>query len=400
MLVLTDTDALAGFCAAQREADFITVDTEFVRDTTYWPKLCLIQVAGPEEPAIIDPLAPGIDLSPLLELFDDSSVLKVFHAARQDLEIFYHLTGRLPAPVFDTQVAAMVCGFGDQVSYEKIAGALANARIDKSSRFTDWSRRPLGRRELDYALSDVTHLRTVYAKLRARLKRNGRAEWLKEEMDTLTAPSTYDLSPENAWQRLKSRSRDGRYLAALRALAAWREREAQRRDVPRNRVIRDEQIYDLASQLPTSPEALGRTRGLNPEIARGRIGRELLGEIEAVLAIPKEDLPKAPKVEQVDPPQALLELLKVLLKHKCEKHDIAQKLLASSADLEQIAVDDEAEVPALSGWRRKIFGEDALALKRGELALAADGNRIRLVQLDGPASRAEQRQEAEGSGAA
>lgn len=386
MQVLTDTDALAAFCAAQREADFITIDTEFVRDTTYWPKLCLIQIAGPEQPGIIDPLAPGIDLSPLLELLDDRKVLKVFHAARQDLEIFYHLTGRLPAPVFDTQVAAMVCGFGDQVSYEKLAGALANARIDKSARFTDWSRRPLGRRELDYALSDVTHLRTVYAKLRARLKRNGRAEWLKEEMDRLTDPSTYDLSPENAWQRLKSRSRDGRYLAALRALAAWREEEAQRRDVPRNRVIRDEQIYDLASQLPRTPETLGRTRGLNPEIARGRIGRELLGVIKTVLDTPESELPRPPKVEQVDAPQALLELLKVLLKHKCEKHDIAQKLLANTADLEQIAVDDGAEVPALSGWRRKIFGEDALALKRGKLALAADGNRIKLVPLSSAAA--------------
>lgn len=381
MLVLTDTDALARYCKAQRDADFVTVDTEFVRDTTYWPKLCLIQMAGPEDPAIIDPLAPGMDLSPLLELFDDPKVLKVFHAARQDLEIFYHLTGRLPAPVFDTQVAAMVCGFGDQVSYEKIAGALANARIDKSARFADWSRRPLTRREYDYALSDVTHLRTVYLKLRTRLKRNGRANWLREEMATLTNPDTYDLSPENAWLRLKSRSRDRRYLAALQALAAWREREAQRRDVPRSRVIRDEQLYDLAAKLPATPEALARTRGLNAEIAKGRIGRELLNEIAAVQALPEEALPEPPHVEQVDAPQALLDLLKVLLKHKCEKHDIAQKLVASSADLEQIAVDDRAQVPALSGWRREIFGEDALALKRGELALAAVGERVKLVRL-------------------
>lgn len=381
MLVLTDTDALASYCAAQRSADFVTVDTEFVRDTTYWPKLCLVQMAGPEEPAIIDPLAPGMDLTPLLDLFDDPGVLKVFHAARQDLEIFYHLTGRLPAPVFDTQVAAMVCGFGEQASYEKLASALANARIDKSARFADWARRPLGRRELEYALSDVTHLRTVYAKLRTRLERNGRADWLTEEMATLTDPATYDLNPENAWRRLKSRSRDRRYLAALKALAAWREREAQRRNVPRNRVIRDEQLYDVAAQLPTTPEALGRSRGLNAEMAKGRIGREILTEVEAVLAIPKGELPQAPKVESVDPPQALMELLKVLLKQKCEQHDIAQKLLASSADLEQIALDDEADVPALAGWRRKIFGEDALALKRGELALAAEGNRVKLVPL-------------------
>ncbi|HLS68303.1 MAG TPA: ribonuclease D [Kiloniellales bacterium] len=381
MLVLTDTDALAAYCTAQRKADFVTVDTEFVRDTTYWPKLCLIQIAGPEEPAIIDPLAPGIDLSPLLELFDDPEVLKVFHAARQDLEIFYHLTGRLPAPVFDTQVAAMVCGFGDQVSYEKLASALANARIDKSARFTDWSRRPLGRREYEYALSDVTHLRTIYAKLRTRLKRNGRAHWLDEEMATLTDPQTYDLTPENAWLRLKSRSQAPRYLAALQALAAWREREAQRRDVPRNRVIRDEQIYDLAAKLPKTPEALARTRGLNAEVARGRIGRALLAEIEAVAALPPEELPKPLKNEQVDVPQALLELLKVLLKHKCEKHDIAQRLVANTADLEQIAVDDEAQVTALSGWRRKIFGEDALALKQGKLALAARGDRVKLVRL-------------------
>ncbi|WP_366556650.1 ribonuclease D [Aquibaculum sediminis] len=381
MLVLTDTDALAGYCAAQRSADFVTVDTEFVRDTTYWPKLCLIQIAGPDEPAIIDPLAPGMDLTPLLDLFADTQVLKVFHAARQDLEIFYHLCGRLPSPVFDTQVAAMVCGFGEQASYEKLAGALANARIDKSARFTDWARRPLGRRELDYALSDVTHLRTVYAKLRSRLERNGRAEWLSEEMATLTNPATYDLDPENAWKRLKSRSRDRRYLAAVKALAGWREREAQRRDVPRNRVIRDEQLYDLAAQLPTTPDALGRTRGLNADVARGRIGKEILAEIEAVLALPKDSLPQAPKVDNAEAPQALLDLLKVLLKHKCEEHDIAQKLVANSADLEQIALDDHAEVAALTGWRRKIFGKDALALKRGDLALAAAGQRVKLVPL-------------------
>jgi len=383
MLVITDTPTLADYCNALRGVDFVTVDTEFVRDATYWPKLCLVQLAGPEEPAIVDPLAPGLDLAPLLELFADESLLKVFHAARQDLEIFFHLTGRLPAPVFDTQVAAMVCGFGDQASYEKLAGALANARIDKSARFADWSRRPLGRRELDYAVSDVTHLRTVYAKLRARLQRNGRADWLREEMATLTDPATYDLAPENAWKRLKSRSRDRRYLAALKALAAWREREAQRRDVPRNRVIRDEQLYDIAAQLPATPEALGRTRGLNAEIAKGRIGREIITEMEAVLALPKEALPEPPAVETGDPPQALMELLKVLLKHKCEQHDIAQKLLANTSDLEQIALDDEAEVPALAGWRRKIFGEDALALKRGELALAADGSRVKLVRIDG-----------------
>jgi ribonuclease D len=307
----------------------------------------------------------------------------VFHAARQDLKIFYHITGDLPSPIFDTQVAAMVCGFGDQVSYEKLAGRLAGARIDKSSRFADWTRRPLTPKLLNYALSDVTHLRKVYGKLTRKLERSGRAGWLDEEMAVLTDPATYDLDPARAWLRLKTRSRDRRYLAVLREIATWRESEAQRRDVPRNRVIRDEQLYDIASNAPDTTEALARTRGLNMDFARGRLGQGLLKAVKSALQLPPEALPEAPlRDDSESAPGPLIELLKVLLKMKCEEHDVAQKLLASTADLERIALDDDAEVPALHGWRREVFGEDALALKQGRLALAAKGNRLKLVRLD------------------
>ena len=383
MTVISNPEDLASFCARQADADFVTVDTEFLRDTTYWPKLCLIQVAGPEEATAIDPIAPGMDLAPLFELFRAKGVTKVFHAARQDLEIFYHITGDLPSPVFDTQVAAMVCGFGDQVSYEKLAGRLAGARIDKSSRFADWTRRPLTPKLLNYALSDVTHLRKVYGKLTRKLERSGRAGWLDEEMAVLTDPATYDLDPARAWLRLKTRSHDRRYLAVLREIATWRESEAQRRDVPRNRVIRDEQLYDIASNAPDTTEALARTRGLNMDFARGRLGHGLLKAVKLALQLPPEALPEAPERDDSESaPGPLIELLKVLLKMKCEEHDVAQKLLASTADLERIALDDDAEVPALHGWRREVFGEDALALKQGRLALAAKGSRLKLVRLD------------------
>lgn len=374
MTLITDPQDAAAFCARQAEADFVAVDTEFIRDTTYWPRLCLIQIAGPEEAAAIDPLADGMDLAPVWALFDKSDLLKVFHAARQDLEIFFHQAGRLPHPVFDTQVAAMVCGFGDQVGYEKLANRLAGARIDKSVRFADWAHRPLGKKQLDYALSDVTHLRVIYAKLRKKLAGSGREGWLEEEMAVLLDPATYALQPEDAWKRLKSRSRDRRYLAILRELAAWREREAQRRDVPRNRILRDEQIYDVASVAPQTAEELARGRGISADFARGKIGLAILEVVAEALALPEAELPPAPPREQPLEAGPVVDLLKVLLKQNCERHGVAQKLVANASDLEALAAGDtETRERLLHGWRGEIFGQDATALMAGRLVLTGDG---------------------------
>jgi ribonuclease D len=384
MTLITESAALAAFCERQAKAEFIAVDTEFLRDNTYWPKLCLVQVGGPEEVAAIDTLAPGMDLKPLLDLLYDPALLKVFHSARQDLEIFYHMTGRLPAPVFDTQVAAMVCGFGDSVSYEILVRKLAGAKIDKASRFADWSHRPLTKRQLDYALADVIHLRPAYKKLKTKLGKNGRAEWLREEMDVLTDPATYDLAPQGAWRRLKTRSTDGRYLAVLRALATWRDTEAQRRDTPRGRVLRDEQLFDIAAHTPKTPEELGRTRGLGRDLAKGRIGQAILAAVAEGLAVPEAELPRAaPRTDLPKGLGPLIDLLKVLLKMRSEEHHVAQRLVASVADLEAIAADDDAEVPALKGWRREIFGTDALALKHGRVALSSGGGRVTVVEIAG-----------------
>jgi len=383
MTLIADSEALAAFCERQSKAEFIAVDTEFMRDSTYWPKLCLVQVGGPREVAAVDPLAPGIDLQPLFDLMADFRLLKVFHSARQDLEIFYHLTGAVPESIFDSQVAAMVCGFGDSASYEVLARKLAGAKIDKTSRFADWSKRPLTDRQLDYALSDVTHLRRIFKELRRRLEKSGRADWLTEEMAVLTAPETYDLDPRAAWRRFKTRSTDRRYLAVLREVAAWRESEAQRRDVPRNRVMRDEQVLDIAAHRPTTEEALSRTRGLSKDFAKGRLGRAVLEAVDAGLAVPEKERPEAKPSRRL--PGGLgpmTDLLKVLLKMRCEQHNVAQKLVASSAELEMIAADDKAPVRALQGWRHEIFGADALALKHGQLALGVNGKRVKVVPLD------------------
>jgi ribonuclease D len=382
MTLITDNRALAEFCARQAAADYVTVDTEFMRDRTYWPQLCLVQVAGPEEAAAIDTLAEGIDLTPLLALMAEAGVTKVFHAARQDIEIFFHLSGKVPAPLVDTQVAAMVCGFGDAVSYETLAGRLAGASIDKSSRFTDWAHRPLTERQLRYALDDVIHLRTIYEKLGKRLTKTGRTEWVQEEMMALTNPAVYRLDPREAWRRLKVRSEKPRFLAVLRELAAWREEEAQKRDLPRNRVMKDESLLEIAAHAPTTPEALARTRGLSRSIAEGRQGAAILQAVRRGLDVPDAQLPRAP-ARQETPANVgpVMELLRVLLKAKCESHGVAQKLVATAADLEMIAADDKADVPALHGWRRELFGADALAVKHGRLALAVLGNRIELVPL-------------------
>jgi ribonuclease D len=382
MKLITDTEMLAGFCARQRSAEFVAVDTEFMRERTYWPILCLVQVAGPEEDAAIDALAPGIDLAPLLALMADSSVLKVFHAARQDIEIFFQLSGKVPHPVFDTQVAAMVCGFGDAASYETLVRRLAGAHLDKASRFTDWAHRPLTDRQIQYALADVVHLRTVYERLQQILGKNGRAAWFAEEMGALVDPAIYCTDPAEAWRRFRLRGRvDRRFVGVLRALAAWREEAAQQRDLPRGRIMKDEAVLEIAAHMPKTIEALARTRSLGKGVAEGKLGREILDAVAAGLADP--DPPPAMPGKTEPPPGIgpLIELLRVLLKQRCEDFQVAQKLVASADDLEAIAADDNAAVPALHGWRREVFGADALALKHGRLALTAGNNHIELVPL-------------------
>lgn len=378
MTLIDDSEALAAFCRRLAGSPFVTIDTEFMRERTYWPKLCLVQVAGPEEAAAIDPLAEGIDLSPLFGLLAAPEIVKVFHAARQDLEIFYHLDGRLPAPVFDTQVAAMVCGFGDQVSYETLVAKLARARIDKASRFTDWSIRPLSPRQITYALADVTHLRQVYRRLSQRLEKSGRSGWLAEEMATLTDTATYELDPLQAYRRIKTRSANRRFLAVLRELAAWRERQAQQRDLPRNRVLRDEALVEIAHHTPRTADDLARTRGLGRSFAQGSAGAELLAAVERGLAVPDAECPEA-EVRRELPRRAapIAELLRVLLRMKCEEHEVAQKLLASAADIEAIAaLGEAADVPALHGWRRQVFGEAALKMRAGQTGLAVRDGRL------------------------
>jgi len=385
MTLIAENAALAEFCRRQRQAEFVAIDTEFMRDKTYWPQLCLVQIAGPAEAAAIDTLAPGIDLAPLHALMADPNVTKVFHAARQDVEIFFHLTGKIPAPLVDTQVAAMVCGFGDSVSYENLAAKLAGARIDKSSRFTDWARRPLTDRQLQYALSDVTHLRPAYEHLTRRLAKTGRSEWVAEEMAVLTSPSTYRLEPKEAWRRIKFRNDKPRALAILRELAFWREEEAQRRDLPRGRILKDETLCEIAAHAPHNAEELARCRGLSRALADNRQGQAILATVRRGVEIPASELPPLPP--RRDLPAGLgpvVELLRVLLKMRCEDHEVAQKLVASADDLELIASDDEADVPALSGWRREIFGADALALKHGRLALTTIGRRVKVVALGDP----------------
>ncbi len=395
---IADSATLAEFCQRASAAPFVTVDTEFMRERTYWAQLCLVQCATPDEAVAIDALAPGIDLSPLFRLLDDPRVLKVFHAARQDLEIFHHMTGRVPGPLFDTQVAAMVCGFGDAVSYETLAGQLAQVRIDKSARFTDWAQRPLSERQITYALADVIHLKKIYVTLAQRLTATNRASWLQEEMATLLDPATYRMDPEEGWRRFKPRTAKPRLLAVLKEVAAWREREAQRRDVPRNRVIRDETVMDIAGHAPGSIEELARVRGLSRSFADGRLGEDLLAAVRRGLALPESEIPVLPP--QVDLPPGLgpvVELLKVILKMKCEEHGVATKLVASTADLERIAADDDAPVPALHGWRREVFGEAALALKRGEIALTLRGRKMQMLSVKAAAEPARRSAAASGS---
>jgi ribonuclease D len=382
MDLITDNGGLAEFCQRQHGADFIAVDTEFMRERTFWPILCLVQIAGPSEAAAIDTMAEGIDLKPLLALMNDAATPKVFHAARQDLEIFFFLSGQVPHPVFDTQIAAMVCGFGDSVSYETLVKRLAGASLDKASRFTDWAHRPLTERQLKYALADVVHLRTVYERLQQKLTGNGRAAWFEEEMADLVDPGLYRTEPDLAWRRFRLRGRaDRRFLAVLRAVAAWREAAAQQRDLPRGRIMRDEAVIEIATHVPRSIDQLARTRSLPKGVADGRLGQEILDAVASGLADPNPPPPAPAKPELPSGLGPLVELFRVLLKQRCEDFEVAQKLVASADDLEAIAATDDAPVRALHGWRHEVFGHDALALKHGKLALTAGNNRIELVPL-------------------
>lgn len=381
--MIETTAALAEACTELAKSEFITIDTEFLRETTFWPELCLVQMASPTLEVLVDPLAKGLDLTPLFELMANPDVVKVFHAARQDIEIIYHLGGLIPHPIFDTQVAAMVCGFGDSISYDQLVQKIKNVQIDKSSRFTDWSRRPLTEKQLDYALADVTHLRDVYLSLKAQLEREGRSLWLTEEMDILESRDTYDMHPDDAWLRLKSRLRKPTELAILKFIAAWREREARSRNVPRSRVLKDDAIFEIAQQQPKDAEALSRLRTIPKGWERSASGTAIVETVNAALALPKEEMPKAPRHSHApEGSGAAVELLKVLLKLTADKHGVAAKVIANSDDLDKIAADGEkATVAALTGWRRELFGNVALKLINGEVALRFAGKRVEAVEV-------------------
>jgi ribonuclease D len=381
MELLTTTEALVSACDRLSAHSFVTIDTEFLRETTYYPKLCLIQMAGPDDAFLVDPLAPGLGLDPFLALMADRRVVKVFHSARQDLEIVWNLGRLLPEPLFDTQVAAMVCGYGDSVSYEQLAHDLAQARIDKSSRFTDWSRRPLTDAQLAYALSDVTHLVQVYERLSAQLAANGRTGWLAEEMAILASPETYRLDPETAWCRLAGRLRKSREIGVLMEVAAWREREAQGRDVPRGRIMKDDGLVDIAVSAPRTAEALGRLRSIPNGFERSRSAADILAAVERGLTRDPATIPIPQRTRTRANTGAIVDLLKVLLKAVAEAEGVAPKIIATVDDLEAIAASDEADVGPMHGWRRSLFGERALALKRGELGLSIERGRIVLREV-------------------
>jgi ribonuclease D len=383
MHVITTTPELDSVVAALAKSDFITIDTEFIRETTYWPELCLIQMAAPGVEALVDPLAPGIDLASFFALMANEAVTKVFHAARQDIEIIHHLGDLIPHPIFDTQVAAMVCGFGDSVSYDQLVQRITGEQIDKSSRFTDWRHRPLSDKQLAYALADVTHLIEVYRHLAAELERERRAHWVTEEMDVLTSRETYDPDPEDAWKRLKMRVRKPQELAVLQAVAAWREREARDKNVPRGRVIKDDAIYEVAQQQPRDAAGLSRLRTIPKGWERSATATALLQVVNTALAIPKEEMPRLPRsVQAPEGSSAAAELLKVLLRQVAEKEGVAAKVLASSDDIDRIAAEgEEADVPAMHGWRRAVFGEVAAKLVRGEIGLKFDRRRVTVFEL-------------------
>lgn len=384
MQIITTTNDLSALCDRLAREPYVTLDTEFVREKTYWPDLCLIQIAGQQDEAIIDPLADGIDLDPLQKLLHNEKVLKVLHAAKQDVEIFVKLMGDVPTPMFDTQIAAMVCGFGDQVGYETLCRTLLNVSLDKSSRFTDWSRRPLTDRQLDYAIGDVTHLRQIYETLSARLEETGRTAWVAEEMAALHDKSSYIVEPTEAWQRIKRKSHSPRFVAVLVELAAWRERTAQQRNVPRNRIMKDDGLLEIAAHPPKSINELDKMRSVPKGFANGKFGAEILKAVKTAMDIPEKKLPKVKRPKALPKGNgSLTELLKVLLKAVTENQDVAPRLIASVAELEMIAALDDADVPAMYGWRRELFGQQALDLKNGKLGIIYNGTRVELVDLSG-----------------
>jgi ribonuclease D len=378
-LIVTTND-LAAACARLARHPFVTVDTEFLRESTYYPQLCVLQMASPDEAVVVDALAPDIDLSPFFALMADERIVKVFHAARQDIEIVWHRAGLIPHPIFDTQVAAMVLGYGDSISYDQLVQRITGDMLDKSNRFTDWTRRPLSKSQLDYAVSDVTHLRDVYHKLLADLGRLGRTNWVDAEMAILTSPDTYRMDPENAWQRLRTRVRKPKELAVLIEVAAWREQEAKMRDIPRQRVLKDDLVIDIAVQQPATIERLATLRALPKGFERSKLGSEIPALVKKGLARDPKSLPLLERKKHVPNGAATVELLRVLLRMTSESHGVAAKVVATIDDLESIAADDEADVPALKGWRRELFGEKALALKHGHLALAIDKGRVTTIE--------------------
>ena len=385
MLTITTTEALATFCEEASKHPYVTVDTEFLRERTYYSKLCLVQLAMPgtddSTGCLVDPLVDGLSLEPLYELFKDPNVVKVFHAARQDIEIFQVDAGVVPAPLFDTQVAAMVCGFGEQVGYETLVRKIAKEELDKSSRFTDWSRRPLSDAQKTYALADVTHLRQVYEFLAKKLKDQGRAHWVDEEMQILNNPDTYVTLPENAWKRVKTRNNSPRFLAIVRELARFREDYAQTRNIPRSRVYKDDALVELAATKPKDVNDLGRSRLVQREARRGDIADGILASVKAGVTCSDANLPKVDrKHERLQVNPALADLLRVLLKTKTGQAGVASKLVAPTSELDAIAA-GERDVSALQGWRYEVFGEDALKLCNGEIALAAKGNDVILVPV-------------------
>ena len=382
MKLISTTHELDQFVEILSKSDYVTVDTEFIRDSTYWPRLCLIQAACDDEEAAIDALSKNIDLQSFYDLMANDKIVKVFHAARQDVEIFVKEAGVVPHPMFDTQVAAMVCGFGDQVGYETLCRKLLNAQIDKTSRFTDWSNRPLSEKQLKYALSDVTHLRDIYKKLEDQLNTSGRHGWLDEEMAVLENRATYVTEPNDAWKRLKPRTHKPKFLAVMKSLASWREKEAQKRDMPRNRILKDDAILEICAQPPKKQEDLKKFRAVSKGLAEGKMGPLIFKAVQQGLNMPENDIP------DVERPQALpqgigptVDLLKVALKKVSEDHHVASRLIASSKDLELIAAYEQADVPALHGWRRELFGNLALQIKSGQIALAVEDGNVRIVPL-------------------
>jgi ribonuclease D len=385
MRIVETNEALSAFVTELGQVPYLALDTEFLRDQTYYPKLCLIQVAAPGVEGIIDPLAPGMDLAPFYDLIRRSDIVKVMHASRQDIEIFYLQGGVLPDPLFDTQIAAMVAGFGDAASYETLARKIAHVEIDKSARFTDWSHRPLSKRQLEYAMADVTHLRVIYEWLQARLEKTGRSAWVAEEVAALQDPALYKLDPEQAWKRLKPRTTNKRFLAVLAALAAWREREAQNRDIPRGRVIKDEALTEIAAHPPETPEALERIRAVPKGFANSRMGKGLLEAIHQGVSAPPPEGAVAENRQQRrrrEPSPAVVDLLKTLLRLRAEAAHVAPRLIANADEIERLAAGDDDDLPTLHGWRHEVFGKDAVALRKGELAIAVENGEAVVVELE------------------